>query len=321
MDENIPNDSVKAEAATNAVSIFGQAGAASDEFPVLKAFQQYIDAEQAKARKRMLGLSVFFIILMVLVVAIFSLILVMLLQRNQEQADRLMQRNQEQADRLLEMALRERQVPQAHVAPVVVNQPTQQDTLKPVLDQIASLTAALKEKSEPAQQPTRYAATPTGAQVEMQRKIDAEMQRIAEERAKLKVEQEEARKAEVERQRRRLYPEYYAAQDRAAAAAAEAERALAKQQPAPLPAPAPVLAQPIVQPPPAPAPSVQPAPATAAPQVSAPAAAPLPPSQPEPAVKPVATGSDAAPSGTVDYVLPVGTKKAKGIKWRVPIPE
>ncbi|MBQ1469606.1 MAG: hypothetical protein IIZ29_01980, partial [Schwartzia sp.] len=107
-------------------------------------------------------------------------------------------------------------------------------TLKPVLDQIASLTAALKEKSEPAQQPTRYAATPTGAQAEMQRKIDAEMQRIAVERAKLKVEQEEARKAEVERQRRRLYPEYYAAQDRAAAAAAEAERALAKQQPAPL---------------------------------------------------------------------------------------
>ena len=35
------------------------------EFPVLKAFQEYIDAEQAKARKRMLGLSVFFILLLV----------------------------------------------------------------------------------------------------------------------------------------------------------------------------------------------------------------------------------------------------------------
>ena len=56
MDENIPNDSVKADAATNAVSIFGQAGA-SDEFPVLKAFQQYIDAEQVKANFDQLNLT------------------------------------------------------------------------------------------------------------------------------------------------------------------------------------------------------------------------------------------------------------------------
>ena len=47
--------------AANAVSIFGQGGSPND-FPVLKAFQEYIDAEQAKARKRMLGLSVFFIV-------------------------------------------------------------------------------------------------------------------------------------------------------------------------------------------------------------------------------------------------------------------
>ena len=38
-----------------AVSVY-DAGNAMDDFPVLKAFQQYIDAEQAKAQKRMLFL-------------------------------------------------------------------------------------------------------------------------------------------------------------------------------------------------------------------------------------------------------------------------
>lgn len=332
MDENIPNDSVKADAATNAVSIFGQAGT-SDEFPVLKAFQQYIDAEQAKARKRMLGLSVFFIVLLVLVVGMFTIILTMMLQRNQEQADRLMQRNQEQADRLLELALRERQAPQAPVAPVVVNQPTQQqDALKPVLEQLANLASAIKDNAKPPPQPVvaQPVVTPTDAQAEVQRKLDAELQKLAEARAKLKADQEQARKEEVERQRRRLYPEYYAAQDRAAAAAAAAERALPAAQPTTLPAHAqtpvvpvqPAVKQPPVQPvietPPVALPAA-PVQQPAAPKQTAAAPTPLP--APEPSKQPVATGSDAAPSGTVDYVLPVGTKKTKGVKWRVPIPE
>ena len=49
---------------SNAISLFGQAANAND-FPVLKAFQEYIDAEQSKARKRMLGLSIFFVVLLV----------------------------------------------------------------------------------------------------------------------------------------------------------------------------------------------------------------------------------------------------------------
>ena len=319
MDGNLSDDSIKANAATNAVSIFGQSGDASEEFPVLKAFQQYIDAEQAKARKRMLGLSVFFIVLMVLVVGIFSVILMAVLQRTQEQSDRLLLRNQEQSDRLLELALRERQAPQQPVAPVVVNQPSHnQDTLKPVLEQLASLASAIKEnKQQPAVQPQPAAPpTPTEAQAALQRKLDAEIQKIAEERAKLKADQEAARLAEIERQRRRLYPEHYAAQDRAAALQAEAERALAAQ-PAPLPAqPAP---QPVyTQPAPLPA-QPAPQPVYTQPVATAPAApAPLPPAQ---AAKPAQRGSDATPSGTVDYVLPVGTQKTKGVKWRVPIPE
>ena len=46
----------------NAVSVYSQD--AMDDFPVLKAFQQYIDAEQAKAQKRMTTLCIFFALLM-----------------------------------------------------------------------------------------------------------------------------------------------------------------------------------------------------------------------------------------------------------------
>ena len=44
-------------AANNAISIYGQEGL--DDFPVLKAFQQYIDAEQSKSRKRMIMLCIY----------------------------------------------------------------------------------------------------------------------------------------------------------------------------------------------------------------------------------------------------------------------
>ena len=83
----------------NTLSILPSDGA-SNEFPVLKAFQQYIDAEQAKARKRMLGLSVFFIILLVVVVVTFVLVLTTVVNRNQALSDRL-----------LDYALKEREKP------------------------------------------------------------------------------------------------------------------------------------------------------------------------------------------------------------------
>ena len=73
----------------NPLSIVPSEGA-SNEFPVLKAFQEYIDAEQAKARKRMLGLSVFFIVLLFVVVVTFVLILTTVLNRNQSLSDRLL---------------------------------------------------------------------------------------------------------------------------------------------------------------------------------------------------------------------------------------
>ena len=73
----------------NAVSVYGQEST-MDEFPILKAFQEYIDAEQAKARKRMLGLSIFFILLLVVIVIAFAVVVMLFINRNQSLSDRLL---------------------------------------------------------------------------------------------------------------------------------------------------------------------------------------------------------------------------------------
>ena len=108
-----------------AVSVFNQDGAEGD-FPVLKAFQQYLDAEQARARKRMLNLAVFFIVLLVIVVVAFAVIMMTALNRDQARLSDIAARNQALSDKLLDIALRERPAPQPIAVPAVQPPPSEQ---------------------------------------------------------------------------------------------------------------------------------------------------------------------------------------------------
>ena len=207
----------------NALSLFGQAANAND-FPVLKAFQEYIDAEQAKARKRMLGLSIFFVVLLVAVVITFTIIVISIFTHNRELSDRL-----------LDVAFRERQnqiaiqqpVPQPVVQPVVtpVVAPAQDSGIKPILEKLDALATALAARQQHALQPAPVVVTTAPATLapsspventetqqlrEMIKKQQAELEA---ERNRLKETEEKLRKAEIERHRRRLYPEYYAQQE------------------------------------------------------------------------------------------------------------
>ena len=190
----------------NAVSLYGQTDA-MDDFPVLKAFQQYIDSEQAKARKRLISLGIFFGVLMGAVIAVF---LVMLFN--------ITERNQSLNDRLIEFAMKERDRPQQ---PVVVQPPVQQDNTA-----ILSLTAKIEEmqnkliesqkKAEAAERAQKAAAeaaaaalapkTPSPQELEIERLktlLNAEKEKVAAEKAK-------QREAELEAYRRKHYPECYA---------------------------------------------------------------------------------------------------------------
>ena len=267
--------------ATNAVSLFGQSGGVND-FPVLKAFQEYIDAEQAKARKRMLGLSVFFILLLIVVVITFTLVITSVIGRNQQLSDRL-----------LDIALREKTATQPVVnvqspAPTVESAELVRlrEELRREKEEIKAeqakrdevrfnklLDAISKPQQQPVAAPTPVVVTtspssvlqPAAAETAELARLREELRREKEERqAEQAKAKEEKRKTEIEAHRRRLYPEYYAQEDarRAAAeAAAEPVRPVEPPRraapPLPKPNPAPSAAPPL--------PKAKPVPVTAQP--------------------------------------------------------
>ena len=221
-----------------AMSVYDQANGMND-FPVLKAFQEYIDAEQARARKRMLWLSIFFVTLLVVVVVTFSVIMATVINRDQQNLSMIATRNQELSDKLLDIALRERTAaahPVVNVQqppPQLVQQPPQQApdnaaVLKPVLEKLEKLASSFDRQQAPvvvqappspspaaaalAAQPV--VATPDSLALQRQQEaLRQQREAISAERAKLKAEQERLRQEQVERHRRRLYPEYYARED------------------------------------------------------------------------------------------------------------
>ena len=69
------------------ISLYGDGS--GEDFPVLKAFQQYIDAEQAKARRRLLTVSIVFVVTLIAVIAIFSMMVIKANDQTQTLNDRM----------------------------------------------------------------------------------------------------------------------------------------------------------------------------------------------------------------------------------------
>lgn len=196
------SETVKPEFGERAVSVYG-VGDAMDDFPVLKAFQQYIDAEHAKARKRLLAMAVFFGAFTLAVVAVFVALLVSAGARNQQLNDRL-----------VEFAMKER----SSASPVVVQPPQDSSAVLALtarLEEIqrkaaedrAKAEKALAEAEEKARQAAAAAAPrqPTPEEREIAR-LKAQ---LAAEREKASAEKARQREAELEAYRRRHYPELY----------------------------------------------------------------------------------------------------------------
>ena len=198
---------VDPEIPENAVSIYGQSDA-MDDFPVLKAFQQYIDSEQAKARKRMLMLCVFFGALMVIVIAVFLVLLM-----------NVSTRNQTLNDRLVEYAMKERE---RMSSPIVVQPQQQQQDNSAILALTAKieemqkkLDASRAQADEARRQAELEAAKPKGPtpeELEIKRLnalLAAEKEKQAAEKARWDAEKERQRQIELEEYRRKHYPELY----------------------------------------------------------------------------------------------------------------
>lgn len=228
MNEEIPQ---------NALSVYRQDNGI-DDFPVLKAFQQYIDAEQSKARKRMVSLCIFFGVLMTVLIAVFMFML-----------REITVRNQELNDRLVEYAMRDR------TQPVVVPQPQPQPQQQVIVPNNSANEAAMRAMTETlvalqkkiAEQPQATvapAAAPapepqlTEEERELERKTRTAEEKLKKARAileaekkKLAEEREKFRQEKVEQHRRRLYPEYYGEQAVEQAAVKPPAQPVAPSQP------------------------------------------------------------------------------------------
>lgn len=210
----------------NAVSVYGENEEHLDDFPILKAFQQYIDAEQAKARKRMTAVCICFVLVIAALIAGF----VYWKMSEDVNKEKLNQRNQELNDKLLEYAMTDR-----NREPV--ENPKTDAALKALTETLTALQKQISAQDEKLEKAVAERANegPTEAQKAMEKQIQEDTEKLRKARAllaaekdKLAAEREKIHQQEVEMQRRRLYPEYYQQQEAAATPAEEKKPVVVK---------------------------------------------------------------------------------------------
>lgn len=213
----------------NAVSVYGS-DSTMDEFPILKAFQEYINAEQAKARKRITALAVFFGVLLIALLAIFMTLLVKSYNDNQHLNDRLvdfMQKERERSDK--EHSERERAAAEAAARPSrdsaavieltkkietlqekIYNAQRKADEAERTLVEKEKLMAEKDKQAAEALKKAIEDAKPKGPTPEEQ-EIARLKSLLAAEKQKqaAAVEKERRRQEELEAYRRKHYPEHY----------------------------------------------------------------------------------------------------------------
>lgn len=92
----------------NSVTLYGNQDA-MDDFPVLKAFQQYVDSEQAKAHKRLMTVCAFFTILIFFIIGVFIFVVLNIRSNNDNNPDNsvlaLQQQVAEQASKMTDQQM------------------------------------------------------------------------------------------------------------------------------------------------------------------------------------------------------------------------
>lgn len=201
------------------ISLYGDG--TGEDFPVLKAFQQYIDAEQAKARRRLLTVSIVFVVALIAVIAIFSMMVIKANERTQITNDKMFE---------LLMKDKDRSVEDAKSAAV------QELTIKNFNNTLEKLQKQLEEKDRKAAEAAAAAAKELAAAKAAaespssdpaldkrtraaEARIQKALDQLKAEKKKLAEEKEKQHQEELERYRRKYYPEYYAEKEAAQKAA------------------------------------------------------------------------------------------------------
>jgi len=212
---------------STAVRLYGQSDSVED-FPVLKAFQQYIDAEQAKARRRIVWLSVVFGFSTIMLIALFLFIISIISNKFENRMLTFSTKNQELNDRLVEYAMKDRDRPRTQdteESKAALN--VMKDAMTALQTQLAEqqklLASEQKRNSEiiAAQAAGREKVDAERVAIEKERRANEQAMReneakiekiralLAAERDKLAAEKENLKKEAKELHLQRLYPEYY----------------------------------------------------------------------------------------------------------------
>lgn len=302
-----------AETGSGLVAMYNAASHANAEsFPVLKAFQDYIEAERTQARKRVMQLSIFFAVLMCVVVTGFLTAGIFMLRNMTDVQSKLLD---------VALANKESSAPQpAAPAPSFQAQPLLEESVR----QMSRVTSEFQSSLDKKLDGVNAIASKVHEKVASQ---DTELVKLRDD-----FRQMQERSAKLNDELAALK------EDRKKAAALAAVKPLA----APTPTPRTQAPRPAVTAPPAnvPAQAVPAVPAAVAKAVvpvarserptvaAAPAAAPekpaadprYPPQVKEPPAAPAGVTPPPAPQGLVATAIPLKTKNAGTIPWRVLIP-
>ena len=204
MNENPNIPEIDNETNQSALSILGDP---NEEFPVLKAFQQYIDAEQSKARKRMLALCIFFGCLLTVVVVIFLYLLNSANERNQLLNDRMFAYATNNANNVIRESSAQDQVDSSAILKLTARIEELQNKLteaqQRAIDAEKARAAAVNQATVVAE--SAKAKEPSPEELEIARLKSL----LAAEREKAEAERKRRHEEELEAYRRKHYPELY----------------------------------------------------------------------------------------------------------------
>lgn len=295
----------------NLVAMYQAAGSNAESFPVLKAFQEYIDAERAQARKRVMMLSISFSVVLCAVVLVFLSMGIYLLKDMSSMQTKLLdaalaQRNTPAPAPVITVTAPP-VAPQPQPAPApVVQSPPVAPVASPASEELREVTKALadlkadieKKKNQEAQELAVVAQKKASDQ-------SVELQKLQNEIGSIKKENQMLKETFVTQRKE--------SQQKKSTPLTRPATPVAKHQSVPTPEPS---TEKTVEP--TTAPAVASAVEKTAPAIDDPR---FPPATKEPPVTPEGVKAQDPQKGTIATSIPLKTKNMGTVGWRVIIPD
>ena len=222
----IPEEKPIIAPTTNAVSIYGND--ALDDFPVLKAFQQYVDAEHSKAQRRLLSVCAFFTMLIIVIIGVFLFVVMNIRKDPSSEATikALTENNNALQRQMIEQAAKMNEQLMAQLA---ANSKASSPAPQPAA--INSPSGVSKAELETAVEMAKLKAELEHLKKDSAKELKLRETQLAEQEKRLKAETEKRIKAEEEKRKDALAAEKrLKAEEEKHRAALETERRLKEEE-------------------------------------------------------------------------------------------